>query len=121
MKIILSIKPKFCDEIRKEHKLFEFRKFIIKDLSKIYVYETSPIKKITLILDINGYIEDTPQNIWNKCKSYSGISEKEFFEYFNGKKKAIAYIISSFKNVDINPNDLIENFKAPQSFIYIKN
>lgn len=46
MSVLLSIKPKYIEKIKKGVKLYEFRRVIFKqDISEIYVYATAPIKK----------------------------------------------------------------------------
>ena len=52
MKILLSIKPTFVEEIFKGDKKFEFRRTIFKrkDIKKVVVYATKPIGKINAFL-----------------------------------------------------------------------
>ena len=116
---LISIKPIYVENIKKHIKKWEFRKFLIKDYHNIIVYETYPTKKITLLLNISEYIVDTPENIWNKCKEYAGISKKDFFEYFKGKKLAYAYKISNFTEVNENINKY--NILPPRCVIYLQN
>ena len=64
MKVLLSIKPKYVEEINKGSKLYEFRKVIFSDnISTIYVYETAPTKKIVGKIVIDNIIEDSPLNL----------------------------------------------------------
>ena len=46
-KILLSIKPKFIEEIKKGNKNFEYRKTIFKntDIDTVIIYASSPISK----------------------------------------------------------------------------
>ena len=45
--ILLSIKPEYVEKILKGEKRYEFRrKLCQKEVDKIYIYETSPVKKV---------------------------------------------------------------------------
>lgn len=69
MKVLLSIKPKYVEEINKGSKLYEFRKVIFNDdIKTIYVYETAPTKKIVGKIIIDDIIEDSPLNLWQNLK-----------------------------------------------------
>ena len=49
MNVLISIKPKYIEKIKQGIKTFELRKRIFKNYDKIntiYIYSTSPIKKI---------------------------------------------------------------------------
>lgn len=48
MNVLLSIKPKYIEEIRKGNKKYEFRKtrFRQRHINEAYIYSTSPVKMI---------------------------------------------------------------------------
>ncbi|MFP8645015.1 ASCH domain-containing protein [Priestia aryabhattai] len=123
MKVLLSIKPEFVEEIVLGKKRFEYRKSIFKrkDISSIVVYATKPYGKVVGEFKIENILIDKPENIWKKTKKYSGITKSYFNEYFQGKPKGFAIEIKEFKEYEI-PLDLYEfdsNLKvAPQSFCY---
>ncbi|HBG5344132.1 TPA: hypothetical protein KQG29_001496 [Clostridioides difficile] len=122
LNLIISIKPKYVEEILNKKKRFEYRKTIFKeDVNKIYVYSTSPYKKIVGYFKYTKYLKDNPEYIWNKTKEFSGISKDEYDEYFNNRDIAYAIEINEFIkfDVDINPKEYIDNFIAPQSYKYI--
>ncbi|MDR2202889.1 MAG: hypothetical protein LBE76_01005 [Nitrososphaerota archaeon] len=122
MNVILSIKPKYCQKISEGVKKYEFRKKIFKaNTDWIYMYSSSPVKKIVGKFTVGNIIEDNPEFLWKNCKEHSGITEMEFFEYFNGVKNGFAIKIENVKMFNpINPEKIIPNFKAPQSYCYIK-
>ncbi|HBF1820628.1 TPA: hypothetical protein KNT04_002607 [Clostridioides difficile] len=122
LNLIISIKPKYVEAILNKKKRFEYRKTIFKeDVNKIYVYSTSPHKKIVGYFKYTKYLKDNPEYIWNKTKEFSGISKDEYDEYFNNRDIAYAIEINEFIkfDVDINPKEYIDNFIAPQSYKYI--
>jgi type I restriction enzyme S subunit len=124
MNIILSIKPKYVEKIIERSKKYEFRKKIFKkkNISKIYIYCSYPIKRIIGYFEIGGIIEDSPINLWNKYKEHSGLTEKEFFSYYEGKTIGYAIKIKNLKVFEdhLNPFELFPDFKAPQSFCYFE-
>lgn len=119
--LLISINPIYVNLIKKKTKKYEFRKRKIKRVNNIYVYETSPIKKITLILKFGSCLEGTPKEIWKICKKYSGIKKKEFFEYYKNKQKAYAYEIIEIKEVNMELSEITKRKFLPQSFYYIEN
>ncbi|WP_407282849.1 hypothetical protein V7O61_02475 [Methanolobus sp. WCC1] len=125
MNVLLSIKPNFVDKIISGEKKYEFRKTEFKKrdgLNRIYIYSTSPIKKIIGSFKIGDIISGTPESIWKECRDFAGISKADFFDYFKNNDKAIAISIEDLQifETPINPFNEFENFKAPQSFCYIK-
>ena len=123
MKVLLSIKPQFVAEIFNGTKKFEYRKAIFKnkDVKTVVIYSTMPVGKIVGEFDIDHILEDSPVSLWEKTKSFSGISEEFYDTYFDGRDKAFAIKIKSLKEYDepICPYSAYTNFTAPQSFKYI--
>jgi len=123
MNVILSIKPKYVDAILDKRKKYEFRRNIFKNknIDVVYIYSTSPVKQIVGAFTIENIIKDSPENLWNRFKEYSGLDKKEFFDYFGDNKIGFAIEIGrleKFKN-PINPEDIVQGFVPPQSFYYI--
>lgn len=121
--VILSIKPIYAEAIMAGTKKVEFRKKIFKrEVEKIFIYSSMPKKMIVGYFTILEVIEDTPFNIWKEFKEVGGISEKDFFEYYKNTEKGFSIKIDKvvkFKE-EIEPEEFIEEFCAPQSYIYIE-
>ena len=125
MNVLLSIKPKYVEEIIKGNKRYEFRKSIFRcreDVELVYVYSTSPVKKIVGVCTIETIIEDHPKNLWESFREFSGIGEAEFFSYFGGRKKGFAIGIGNVEVFEdpIDPKISIPGFVPPQSFRYVE-
>lgn len=123
MRILLSIKPIFVNEIIAGKKLYEYRKQLFKhtEIRTIVVYASSPVCKIVGEIEIEDILEDRPDVIWKKTKCKSGVSSSFFFDYFKDKEIAYAIKIARFTKYK-NPlslEDLKEGMKPPQSFCYI--
>jgi len=123
MKIILSIKPDFVKEIFSGRKKYEYRKSVFsnKEVDSVIVYCTMPVGKIVGEFYIERVECEEPSVLWEKTKEYSGISKNFYDEYFNGRKKAYALKISSYKEYKnpISPLNIMQSFVAPQSFKYV--
>lgn len=121
-KVLISIKPKYVNEILEKKKLFEFRRSVFKhnDVGKVIIYASSPVKRIVGEFDVRNILRDTPKNIWNKCKNYAGIDEDSFMDYFADKNTAFSIVIDNLKMYDnpINPYDKIDGFRPPQSYMF---
>lgn len=123
MNVLLSIKPKYVDEILAGKKKFEFRKSIFKkrDISKVFIYSSSPVKKVVASFEIAGIIEASPQELWDKCHKLAGIPKQDFFDYFKNSDVGYAIEISNLEKLPepIDPYDLKKDFSAPQSYCYL--
>lgn len=124
MNVLLSIKPKYVQTIINGKKKYEFRKKVFKrcdEIKNVYIYSTSPEKKIVAYFTIKDIIEGDPKKLWNMFGKYSGLDEKEFNLYFLDSKTGFAIEIGELTVFEkpLNPNDFISNFKAPQSFMYL--
>ena len=65
MKILLSVKPVFVEEIMRGKKLFEYRKTIYKNrnISRIVVYSSSPVCRVVGEIDVKDVLCDTPERL----------------------------------------------------------
>jgi predicted transcriptional regulator len=102
---ILSIKPIYAEAIISGIKTVEFRKKNFKkNVEKIYIYSSSPTKMII------GYF------------TTGGIEKSDFFDYYLENDKGFALIIEKVVEFQdhIDPIEFIENFTAPQSYIYLE-
>lgn len=123
MNVLLSIKPIYVNEILAGKKKFEFRKAIFKkkDISKVFIYSSSPVQKIVASFEIARIIENSPQKIWEKCWKYAGIPKEDFFEYFKNSDVGYAIEIKNLEKLSepIDPYLLEKDFKPPQSYCYL--
>ena len=122
MNVLLSIIPKYVNEIVNGTKRYEFRKSVFRkraDVGKVYIYASSPVKRIVGAFTVKSIIEERPEELWRKCEEFSGISEVEFFGYFRNKDKGYAIEIGVLELFDpIDPKDHVPDFSPPQSFCY---
>ncbi|AFQ44901.1 hypothetical protein [Desulfosporosinus meridiei] len=123
LNVLISIKPKYVQEILGGKKKYEYRKSIFKrEVDKIYIYSTSPDRKIVGYFKFVGYLKEDPEKIWEITKECSGIDKESFKEYFNNKTHAYAIKIEQLYifHTPIDPHKVLQNFIAPQSYFYLQ-
>lgn len=121
MDILLSIKPRYVEKIFSGIKKYEYRKKIpIVPFKRVYVYSSSPVKKIVGYFDVDYVIKDSPSNLWDKTYKYAGIESDLFQKYFWYKDIGYAIHISNVVKYDVplDPHSIFGGFSAPQSFMY---
>lgn len=124
MDIIMSIKPKYVNRILNGTKKFEFRKNIpvkIRDVDKIFIYSTSPQKKIVGHFLVKDVYKMKINDLWYKTKKHSGIEKKDFKDYFEGKSDGFAIEIGMVVEygIPLNFKEIDKTGVIPQSFKYI--
>ncbi|MGM9837897.1 MAG: ASCH domain-containing protein [Paludibacteraceae bacterium] len=123
MDAILSIKPVYANRILEGTKKVEFRKKGFREkVHRVYIYASVPAKQIVGYFTFSAIEIDTPANLWNKYKDVGGISEEDFFQYYANNQLGCALLIKSvtvFKQGK-NPNEFINDFVPPQSYVYIE-
>lgn len=116
-KVLLSIKPEFAYKIFDGTKKYEFRKSIFKkDVSRIFVYASYPVKQIIGEFQIEEILNYKVDKIWQKTAPYPGITEEFYQLYFD------AYAIKVGKTIRYEHPKKLSDYKilvAPQSFMYL--
>jgi predicted transcriptional regulator len=123
MDVLLSIKPKYVKSIIEGDKRYEFRKTIFKnrEIDRIFIYSSSPVKKIVGSFEIGCILEDHSSDLWDTVKEFAGIDNRDFFAYFDGKSRAFAIEIQNLQefNDPIDPYETMPGFVPPQSYCYM--
>lgn len=121
--ILISIHPVYVDKILSGRKKYEFRKRFPEGVRYMLVYTTSPVKKITVLVEIAYVIKDSPNNIWRKTSKDAGVTRKFFEAYFKNKTNAYAVRFKEIHKLEkpLSITDIKGVKAAPQSYIYIKN
>ena len=121
--VLLSIKPKYVRAILDGTKQYEFRKQIFKDESvkMVYIYSTSPQKKIVARFRLGKIIKEHPDFLWEQYCDVSGLNEREFFEYFSDRDTGYAIRIDELEPFPepVDPHAMFKQFVPPQSFCYV--
>lgn len=124
MDVLLSIKPEFADKIFSGQKKYEYRKAIFKkDVNRIVVYASNPIKKIIGEFSVRKILIESPEILWRLTGNDSGINKDFFFEYFLNRNIGYAIMVekASRYHIPIDPKELDDKFTPPQSFKYLNS
>ena len=67
--MLLSINPQYVEHIFSGKKRYEYRKFRCrKDVDKIIIYSTAPVKLVVGEVNVSEVIEDNLEVVWEKTK-----------------------------------------------------
>ena len=110
-------------EILSGAKQYEFRKQIFKDKSAtpVFIYSSSPQKKIVACFRVGKIVEGHPDYLWEQFRDVSGMSGRDFFDYFSDRDTGYAIRIDEMEPFaePVDPHAVFERFVAPQSFCYV--
>jgi len=123
MKVILSIKPEYANQILDGTKKFEFRKtgFSIEHVYVVLIYATKPVGKVIGEITVECVHVDKPSEIWKKTRTQAGINKSFFDEYYRDRDVAVAIEVDKVKRYEtpIKLDELGPGITAPQSFRYL--
>lgn len=124
--LLISIRPRFAKMIFDGSKTVELRRICPRisagDLALVYV--SSPTKELQGAFEVGQVISTSPRALWRKVGKQSGISRREFLNYFQGKADAHALVIKRVWKLPL-PIRLTAlrrrkgGFRPPQNFHYL--
>ena len=121
--ILMSIKPKYAEKVKKGSKTIELRKHLphFNSGDVIIFYESSPVCKITFLCEVTQIISMKREDLWRKFHHCLGILKKDYEIYYG--KNEIAFGIVLDKVVSLSPQSLEFLFngkiKPPQSYLFL--
>lgn len=121
--VLLSVRPEFVEAIGQGTKRYEFRKrnFARKDIDRVFIYATSPVRKVVGYIRIEKVIEGSPHDLWAESNGCAGIEYDALMHYFGDCIYGFAFKIGE-RNFFESPKDLQEfrpGSNPPQSFSYL--
>jgi predicted transcriptional regulator len=122
MNLLMSIQPVIARRISSGKKKYEYRRSIFKrDVDWIYIYSSSPVRKIVCRFKYSGRLAGSIDEIWEKTGRFSAAPEIEYRDYFKNAKTAYAIKIDGLEVFDdpLDPYRIIPGFRPPQSFMYL--
>jgi predicted transcriptional regulator len=124
MDLLMSLQPIIARRIISGRKKYEYRRTIFKrEVNHIYIYSSSPVRKIVCRFKYSGYLSGSVDEIWDRTGKLSAAAETEYQDYFRGAKTAYAIRIEGLVVFE-EPLDPYKNdpaFRPPQSFGYVRN
>lgn len=117
--IVMSLKPKYAKAIYEGRKNWEFRKAPPPLFKPIYIYESSPVSKITGCVTFSGSVTGVPFFVYDVAKTnktytknLTGISYDDLKEYA-GDRLVTALRVDEALRFD---HDVEFNAKPPQNW-----
>ena len=120
--ILISIHPEHARKIIAGKKMVEYRKVRPRrDISFLVLYCTTPVKKITTLVEVKKCLLGSVEDVWNHTSYGAGISRNLYFDYYAGKQNAIAFFLGKVYKMEhpMNLSDLPGRKTSPQSFCYL--
>ncbi|HHD15651.1 MAG TPA: hypothetical protein ENK47_02975, partial [Euryarchaeota archaeon] len=124
MNVLLSMKPQYVEKVLSGEKKYEFRKRIWKkNVDRVFIYATSPVKRIVASFVPGEIVEGAPEDLWNRFKEESGVPEIEFRDYYSNSTSGFAIEINDIKEFQetIDPIKMINTFHPTVDFLYFLN
>ncbi|PUA17323.1 ASCH domain-containing protein [Glaciimonas sp. PCH181] len=121
--IVLSIKPKYAELILAGTKTVELRRmWAAEQVGMIVIYASSPVCRLVGRVNVQDVVRAAPSTLWkHSVQRGGGLTRRELFDYFSGKDAGYAVLLDDVVKFEkmIEPQAVIENFSAPQSFRYL--
>lgn len=126
--LIISVKPEYARKILKGEKTIELRKCAPKRVGKdgyILIYVTAPVKELWGVYKIENIIKENPNTLWENFGKQTGITKKEYNDYYKENKNAFGIQLQEVKNLFKHSikldslKNLIPGFMPPQTYSYI--
>lgn len=125
--ILMSIRPRFVNEILDGRKTFELRRKRVsaEPGDVICIYSTSPQKTLSAVCSVREVLWMDLISLWDKVKDSCGVSFEEFMNYFQGQDNGCAV---ELKNVQTLPEavklteirNIDPGFRPPQSYCFVR-
>ena len=124
--LLISIRPRFAEMIFAGSKTIELRRLRprIGKGDMVFVYVPSPVMALEGAFEVDEIVSGSPNHIWRRFGSQTGLVKQEFDKYFVDKKIAFAIKIRRFWRL-ASPVRLAvlrkqrNGFHPPQGYLYI--
>jgi len=92
------------------------------------IYATSPVKRIVGLAKVKAVVVLGPEGAWRRYRNCGAIERRDFKDYYKGPRgkaqgarSAVCLEIGEARRLDrpVDPHQIIEGFRASQSFRYL--
>lgn len=123
--VLMSIKPRYAEKIMEREKRVEFRRACFgEDIKRVYIYSSSPKKKIVGYFEVDQIIKASPAELWQRFHEMGGIDFNNYGKYFKQKDYGYAILIKNAVRLrkEISLSDLMNHdCRAPQNYCNLDN
>lgn len=121
--VLLSLLPRYAEKIAAGTKKVEFRRSWTPEMvSVLALYATAPSSRLIGATSVRAVIQGSPTALWHLSQKHGGgVSRRELYEYFKGKKNGFALLLGEVELFEpsINLKQQASDFRAPQSFRFL--
>ena len=129
--VLMSIKPRYAEQIMTVRKRWEYRKTNMVKLwgVPVYLYATKPAQRIVGRVVFDAVLSGDPEGVWGITNCWGGLGRGEYDRYFSGTSKAYAGHICRVQCIDGPSLERIREaydndngpWMPPQSWMEIKH
>lgn len=121
--ILISLESRHAENIFAGHKRVELRRrtMNVSPGATLWIYVKLPVGSIVGHARIGKVHASSPVALWRRYGPVSGLSRREFFEYFNGTEQGVALVLEQSTRLQISLSlaelrKLDGGFQPPQFF-----
>ena len=121
--ILISLEPRHAEGILAGHKHVELRRrtMNVAPGSTMWMYVKQPIGSIVGHAIVGEIALLPPSHLWRTYGSVSGLSKREFFNYFEGVERGVALVLGKRVRLDVELSleelrEVDQRFHPPQFF-----
>lgn len=124
--VLLSVRSPHVERLLSGVKTVEFRRrpWRVPDGATVLLYRSRERQAIVGSLDVESTVVGAPSAIWSSHGAGSGLTRREFRDYFTGSSIAVAINVGNVRRLDA-PLSLAElrrrkpRFHVPQSYRFM--
>ena len=124
--LLLSIRPEYAESILSGTKTVELRRTRprVSAGDSVLIYISAPTMALSGKFEVADVISTTPSSLWRKVRTQSGITRKEFNEYYAGASVGYGIIVGKVwafqERLPLNHlRKKIPGFHPPQGYLYL--
>ena len=122
--ILISLNHRHAENILAGRKQVELRRrtMNIESGTIIWIYVKLPIGSIIGFARVINVHTSSPSSLWNRFGAVSGLSKREFFDYFKGVTRGVALELEDAERLDGSVSleeirKISAGFQPPQFFV----
>ncbi len=126
--ILISVHQRHAMNMMSGDKTVELRRRPLRVApgTRVWIYSKVPRGSVEAVGTVDHIAASSPGQIWKEFGDQTGISQREFFEYFSGSETAYAIVFQEVQRLD-RPLSLQEirkhssKFQPPQFFVWLSS
>lgn len=120
--VLISIYQEYAEAILTGEKIIEFRKSQFpRNISRVYLYSTSPVQKVIGHFDVKNVLRTSPRNLWNQYGKRGLIGYADFTSYYGNAEEACGILVENAVRYPrpVELKELDPSMSVPQSYRYL--